>query len=799
MNSRARAFDRIRCFLREMEQTVALPESGERIGQYRILDKIDQGGMGAVFRALDEVLDRQVALKVMLGCDQLARFEQEASMAAQLHHPDIVKLLDWGVHEIDPDQPAIPYLVLELRAGGNLAQALDGLTSDAGAAILLRVALALEHAHQRGIVHRDLKPSNILLGPDGNPAICDFGLACLVGHGASQQTATGQALGTPDYMAPEQVQGRRDQIGPATDIWALGVLLYQLLCDRLPFEGETPAERFEAICYGELPPVPPGQLGRVCIKALRKEPSRRHASATEFADEIARCLSGSARRPRRARLVVGGVAMLLLAAGVYQLIGTRGTGRSPEPIPAVGPTRPGTGLGALRSSIMKYPAYRYLHEPRLETQRPALVRTVGRLRALSRKPDASQELWALLGMGEYFLGREPAAVEALSRASQLDPADGGSAYYLGRLYLDRALRDRWLISPGEQWLVRRYRENVRKALVCFKRPVGSWSGGRPVERMVAQAYRALVADDREGALNLCRGGRKRFADQPGNEEFWMIECWLHPGAERIACLDRLLSRRPQDALAHFVRGGTHHLMRNLDEALRDYARAIALDPRMELAYNARASCLIARGELEAALGDLERATALNPEFARAYSTRALVRFKLGLEGPALADCSRAIELNSQLAAAYTNRGVILIRQGDLPRAKVDLDRAVALDPRDPTHYQNRARVHEASGRTLQAVADLTRVLGLVPGDAQALYHRGRLLLAAGKLARARGDLLRYRVKRPGDWRGASRLGQVLARLGERPEARQVLSLARRLASPSARADLTRQLERLDQD
>jgi tetratricopeptide (TPR) repeat protein len=306
---------------------------------YEILDRLGHGGMGVVYRARHLRLRRLVALKVILSGShvspqQRARFQIEAEALASLQHPNIVQ-----VHEVG-EAGGQPFLALELVEGGSLADALDnrpwapdGRDGPRRAAALVEtLARAVHTAHQRGIVHRDLKPGNVLLTPAGEPKITDFGLAKRLEEGVTQ-TQTGAVLGTPSYMAPEQAVGDSRAIGPPSDIYALGAILYVLLTGQPPFRGQSSLEILAQVREAEpeppsrLQPTVPRDLEVICLKCLEKEPGRRYASAEALAEELHRFLAGEpiTARPvglprrllkwvKRRPAVAGLVAVSVLAA-----------------------------------------------------------------------------------------------------------------------------------------------------------------------------------------------------------------------------------------------------------------------------------------------------------------------------------------------------------------------------------------------------------------------------------------------------------------------------------------------------
>jgi serine/threonine protein kinase len=331
---------------------------------YEVLAELGRGGMGIVYKARHRNLGRLVALKMIRAGDgaareELARLRGEAEAAARLQHPNIVQIYEVGEHA------GRPFVALEYVAGGSLAQQLDGtpLPTRQAAALLVPLARAMQHAHERNLVHRDLKPANVLLSKiedrgsrneDREPQspirssildprssilkVTDFGLAKRL-DADTVQTRSGVILGTPSYMPPEQAEGRGQQIGPAADIYALGAILYELLTGRPPFKGDTVLETIRQVASEE--PVPPRRLQTrvprdletICLKCLEKEPRRRYGSARELAEELERFLAGEPIHARPApaweRALKWGrrrpaLAALLLVSGLALVGGVAG-------------------------------------------------------------------------------------------------------------------------------------------------------------------------------------------------------------------------------------------------------------------------------------------------------------------------------------------------------------------------------------------------------------------------------------------------------------------------------------------
>ncbi|HXG61072.1 MAG TPA: bifunctional serine/threonine-protein kinase/formylglycine-generating enzyme family protein [Planctomycetota bacterium] len=275
-------------------------------GRYELLEEIGRGGAGAVYRALDRELGRVVALKTLRdpepGPAARERFLREARLAARLEHPHIVRIFEAGEHE------GRPYYTMPLLEGAPLR---SPLAPERAAALLAPVARAVAHAHAAGVVHRDLKPENILLCA-GGPVVTDFGTARA--EDDVRLTETGELLGTPAYMAPEQIAGRAHEAGPKADVYALGAILFELVTGRLPYEAESFLELSARVLHDPAPEAPgldPG-LGELIRRCLEKDPEAR-PSALEAADALERRAAFSretaGRRPRAAALLAGAAAL----------------------------------------------------------------------------------------------------------------------------------------------------------------------------------------------------------------------------------------------------------------------------------------------------------------------------------------------------------------------------------------------------------------------------------------------------------------------------------------------------------
>ncbi|MBK8986787.1 MAG: protein kinase [Chloroflexi bacterium] len=271
--------------------------SGRTIGKYQLLEKLGRGGMAEVYKGYQESLDRYVAIKLMHAFlvseqDFLQRFKREAKAMASLRHPNIVAIYDFDVYRDD-----IYYLVMEYVSGGTLKQKLEelaqrqeALSLERAVQIALQVAEALEYAHSRGMVHRDVKPANIMLNEDSRAILTDFGIVKLVGGQSMAYTATGALIGTPSYMSPEQAMGKPGD--ERVDIYALGVLLFQMTTGQLPFSADTPLAVIMQHVNTPIPepvrfnPNVPPALQDIILNAMAKEPENRYRTAKIMADDL---------------------------------------------------------------------------------------------------------------------------------------------------------------------------------------------------------------------------------------------------------------------------------------------------------------------------------------------------------------------------------------------------------------------------------------------------------------------------------------------------------------------------------
>jgi tetratricopeptide (TPR) repeat protein/predicted Ser/Thr protein kinase len=540
-----------------------------RISGYDVEGLLGRGGMGVVYKARQLRLNRFVALKMLItgayaGPQERARFQREAEAVASLHHANIVSVYDVGEHD------GWPYFTMELVEGGSLSQALAGTPKPArvAASLLVTLAEAMQAAHQGGIVHRDLTPANILLTGDGTPKIADFGLARHF-DGRSAVTSSGARMGTPSYMAPEQVTGKPGTLGPAADIYSLGAVLYEMLTGRPPFRGETASETERQVITDE--PVPPARLNpkvprdleTICLKCLHKDPARRFADAGELADDLRRFMEGRAIRARRISRVElawrwcrRNPAEAAMAVTIVVLVGLS----------------IGGALWIQRQQL----------ERRIEA---ALRRGHARLAiegALGRQEDLRQRgLW------------EEAKLELARAESRLD--DAGSDELRGRLVaaqtdldqemtaeaVDPARVLRMARAEADLGRSRRVEALLERAISRQPRDPNTWVQAGVILDRLGRTNQAV--DDFVRAIELVP--RERFFNSPQSR--LILEMASH---ERV--FSALLRARTDDKQLWIGRGRYHALRDRWRLAALDYARGIEAVPSPDTQEYYEYACLL---------------------------------------------------------------------------------------------------------------------------------------------------------------------------------------------------------------
>ncbi len=720
---------------------------------YEVQERLGEGSSAVVYRAWDRNLKRPVALKVMRGRPDLReidreRFRREAQAAARLSHPNVV-----AVHEAGERDGRL-YLVMEIVEGRPLSALLEAkeLGVEESARLVEKAARGVAAAHEKGIVHRDLKPLNILLTPSGEPKVADFGLAHLT-DSTVKLTRTGSALGTPLYMAPEQVEGRAGEITPATDVYALGAILYELLAGRPPHIGTSIMEVYRKIVHEDPEPLRmlnaavPRDLETVALKALAKEPRARYASAGDMADDLSRCLQGrpvSARPEGALGRLWRSIRRHRAAAALITLLATACLG-----IPAAWWLH-GTGLARLEECRAKALSLLESARPALDratqglydasTSHEDVLRAAGEVeslveQALALAPDLALahyrrgEAWEIKG---YY----DEASACWQRARELDPRFGPARYRLGRILvwkaylasLDLALEPEEMRQAGAEGL-------ASEAVLEIEAARAEGSGfDHALQREVASAMLAYLRKDAGGVRRIGAEGLRRFSGRPGLEEFhWLLGIVKNERKERedrLAAFNEALRIRPKFPLALLGRARTHHLGKDREAAMRDYDAAILLSPTLAQAYVQRGSLRFLMGDAKGAIEDYESLIRAGRLLPAAYNGRGWSRLRLlGDVDGALADLEQAIRLGpAEYHLPRAARGLARLLKGDLDGALADAERVLRSARLGLAHYV-RGKVRSARGDREGALADLKEAVRKSPNDD--LFRKDLEALAGG--------------------------------------------------------------------
>jgi len=793
---------------------------------YDVLGVLGEGGMGVVYKARQQALGRVVALKMIRpevegDTELLARFQGEAAAVARLDHPNIVRVYEVGRSD------GRPYLALEYIDGPTLETWIDGRPHDPAtvAAMGDQLAQALDHAHRQGVVHRDLKPANVLLDGRLRPHVTDFGIARCLEVAPAIFTRHDEVLGTPAYMSPEQA-GQRP-VGPASDVYGLGVILYEMLTGRPPFVAPTGLETLKLVENAEpvpirrLQPAVPRDLETVVLKCLRKEPAHRYASAADLADDLGRFLRGEpiAARPvsaidrlrrwcRRNQLLTGLTAALGLAlvglfvqgvvwwrsAEEHRVADARQAERAyqerrrleqnlGEALAAVQAALEKEDLPGAREALVRAEGilHREADGPDGE-DRPVFAERVGRLRQAVRLASDLEAVRAKLGQarGGYFdfQGRDE------EYAALLAP--------LG-VTLGRPLDDGW-IHP------------LRRSPVCWKviRSLDLWAQVRAHLNDPAGRDWLLGLNNRLDADVWCRAARDELLG--GDADALVARSRQARGERHVRQHWRLL-------------GSLLHLARQGEEAKRLYRVGLLHYPDDFVLANSLGLLLMDERTPDAwreALGCFRAALAIRPNSAGVQLNAGVMHSNLGQYADALAAYQRAVEIQPDYATAHYNTGRMFAKLDRLDEAIAAHRRAIDLGLHEVTpHYclvalharqgdvaavddrlDTIARdglYHHTAAQTLVgelhdrglielAVRVRDRFLALAPDRADLYYDQGTALMDLGRLDEAVACLRRAHELRPDDAEALCNLGHALVERGLFAEGAETLCRGHALGS-----------------
>jgi tetratricopeptide (TPR) repeat protein/tRNA A-37 threonylcarbamoyl transferase component Bud32 len=714
-----------------------LPDAGPALRDYEVLGRLGQGGMAVVYRARHRGLNRQVALKMFQPgrvptARERDRFQTEAEAIARLQHPNIVQIFEVGQSQ------GLPFLALELAEGGTLARKLQNLpyAPKAAAELVRTLARAVQHAHENQIIHRDLKPANVLFARDGTPKITDFGLAkILEGDGDSPRdaTRTGEPMGTPRYMAPEQAAGRPDQVGPATDVYALGTLLYECLTGQVPFVAPGVLATMQMIREEE--PLSPRRLQRavprdletICLKCLHKQPARRYSGAQALAADLDRFLHGE---PIRARPMTARERIWMWCRR--------------RPAHAV---LAAALLLAVCGGLVAFGIHRHLERQRVEGKRRELANLMREgHEALARDDDRTAEERFLRAMalvrGEPELQEHQIHVAGwLDHSRRLEEQERWRKRRPPPLFDE--LRDEALVRcvlPGPSAT-----ESTAAARRAIRAALGLTVAADPAWRTEREQLALLEADLllREGDP---AGALKVLDEATGIES----RLWHH---RRADCLDRLgrntdaeEERRraeqhsPKDTLQFFLSGIDRLQRGDAAGAARDFDDLLARAPDHFMGRLFQAAAFLRLKRLGEAKVALTACLGQRPYFAWTCLLLSEVHLRSNDPAAALNELRRGLDMKPRDAARralLVARGFLHLRLEKWEPARADFDEALTLQADAADAVVGRGKALAALGRHREAIAEAERADPLDRPDL--LVHRAGVFARCAVLAGADED------------------------------------------------------------
>jgi serine/threonine-protein kinase len=731
-----------------------------RIIGYEVETILGRGGMGIVYKARHLRLNRSVAIKMLLpgayaGLEERERFFREAEAVAGLRHANLVQIHDVGDHD------GRPYFSLEYVEGGSLAQKLLGapLRAHQAAALLVTLADAVQMAHHGGIVHRDLKPANILLTADGTPKIADFGLARHFDTG-SGLTRTGDRVGTPSYMAPEQAMGKNRSIGPAVDIYSLGAILYELLTGRPPFRGETSAETEMQVIHQD--PVPPSRLNSkvprdletICLKCLRKEPEARYTNAAALADDLRRFLEG---RPIYARPLGWGARLWRWAR------------RNPAAAAL------SAGILLVVMALVSGGVWLAIHEAQRRQTVEADLREVTRLQERAQWTEARAALERaearLGGSGPGDLRQRLSQARRnldlvvqldqihLNRVSNVEEEDFNSAPVDADQDYELAFREAGLgqfQDDADSVAARVQRSAIHGALVAA---LDDWAVS-----VTDQARRHWVLEVARRADPDPEGWRDRARDpsswEDGGALAKLVETapvaepsvqlllalgdrWHAHGGDATGFFRHVQREHPADFWANFTLANALKY-RNSGEAISYFRVALAIRPGAAITSYNLGDVLKFQGWLDEALEYYRKALAIEPKNAKALTGFGNLLKDMGRLDEALAYFQQAVRDDPKNVWAHINLGKTLKLTGRLEEALVHYEHAITLDPKNPASHEGIRSVRMRLGQGEEVRVAWRKALDGDPPEYQAWLGYPALCLFLGQeedYRRARGSLL----------------------------------------------------------
>ncbi len=803
-------------------QAPAIPQT---LGHYRIIEKIGAGGMGEVYRAHDEHLDREVALKVLPpgALENEAarkRFRQEAMALSKLNHPNIATIHDFDTQE------GVDFLVMELVRGATLAERMQvgQLSIEEIVTVGTQLAQGLAAAHAEGVVHRDIKPQNVRMTADGRWKILDFGLAKLirpVSESAETQSLSQsvEIAGTVPYMAPEQL--RAQSCDARTDIYAVGAVLYELATRQRAFPGVTTAVVIDAVLNravappGTVNPKVPPALEAAILKALEKNPAHRQQSARELLAELQRLTATQSSHPaipawlrrwywplaRRPRAVLASVmtivAVLLVvlwfhgrtpvlafAARDFVLIGDfenqTGDAVFDKSLSNAFSTSLGQSAFAnVYSRMQMLGALKRMQRPTTDKVDEALAQEIALREGLR-----VAILPSITGVGENYRlaakirdvasGRDvrTEVVGARGKEQVLDALDKLAAAV--RNDLGESLQE---ISKSKPLTVvtTRSLEALRQFSIGIEKQINMQIDEAKVyyENALRIDPEFTAARAQLGAMHVDQAwfGRPNFDAVEGRRLL----------AEAVKHVDGLTEREKYGILAF----SADKVERDPEKAVGYYKALLALYPDDAVTHHNLGWLYMQRGRLPEAIAEEKEAIRLDRKLVLAYvNLGAIYLYRMGEMGPAAPVYREILQIDPENAWAHDALGWINLGRGELAAAQTEFERAVAANPKGTFSRYRLAHAHRLQGEYQQAIAALEPIRQLDPSDTSVFYDLGANYEAVGAREKAREFFDTYRLKmeaitrkNPGDANNQLALAAVYAHLGQKQRADSIMTKA----------------------
>lgn len=757
----------------------SLPE----IPGYRVEGVLGNGGMGVVYRAWHERLHRSVALKMLLtGSHSLSterdRFEREAEAVAALHHPNIVQIYDLG------DVNGQPFFTMEYVDGGSLANAIQGIPQPAQSAAKLVATLAdaIHAAHQRGIVHRDLKPGNVLLTSDGTPKVTDFGLAWRL-EGDADLSLSGVPMGTPSYMSPCQARGDKSAMGPATDIWALGAILYELLTGRPPFRSDSAGATLHQVAYED--PVPPRRLNpqvprdlqTIALKCLRKEPQNRYASAQALADDLRRFERGEPIKARPVGPVERAVRWVrrqpTLAGAI--IVGAMLAAAFGATVVSWYVQRTATVAAAMAYAQADLnESQRLLDQGELQAASAVLGRAQERLAGyvspgLLDRLTAAVNNVALVTRMDFIRMRRAILTneddELDTRQSNQDyeeafrlagwGADEVPAKIVAQRVNDSPAR-KFVIAALDDWAVCTPDQNRRARLLEIARLVDP------------DPWRDRARDpDPEAWVNLSRLAELTRA-APVTQESVQLLCALGSRLlaaggtqDAVAYLRRVQQAHPADFYANNLLGTALIKANQYDEAVGYFRAALAVRPGSAVAWDNLGYAMLRLNRWNEARAAYEVSLQIEPDNGWSHLGLGEALRHQQLSNSAIEHLQLALRLIGPVSRIYSELAFALQQQERWDEAISHFRQAAALSPDMPWYQYDLGMALNRPSSQDEAIEYLRRTLALNPNYPEARRNLIRILLERGRVPELVAELQRA----TSDTALRAELRKVLARLG----------------------------------